>query len=136
MVFKRNIHTLIQLSSNSVNNFYNTRAICLITRLRLGLRHLREHRFKHVFQDTLNLMCSCGKLCKEHFLHHFLLFVNQRYTFLSTLGNFNYSLLENTSNVLTQTLFFGTMSLSESGNSNILNVTIDFFDKRFDEQTF
>ena len=72
----------------------------------------------------------------EHFLPHFLQFVNQRYTFLSTLGNFNYSLLENTSNVLTQTLFFGTMSLSQSGNSNILNVTIDFFDKRFDEQTF
>ena len=26
----------------------------LLTRLRLGLSHLREHKFKHNFQDTLN----------------------------------------------------------------------------------
>ena len=57
---------------------------------------------------------------------------------MSTLGNFNYSLLENTSNVLTQTLLFGNMSLSSSDIPKILNATIDFIlsTKRFDEQLF
>ena len=63
---------------------------------------------------------------------------NERRTVLSTLGNFNYSLLENTSYVLTQTLHFGNMSLSPSDNSKILNATIYFIlaTKRFDEQLF
>ena len=31
------------------------------TRLRLGLSHLREHKFKHSFHDSLNPFCNCGK---------------------------------------------------------------------------
>ena len=27
----------------------------------LEVKHLREHKFKHGFQDTLNPLCSCGK---------------------------------------------------------------------------
>ena len=33
----------------------------LLTILRVGLSHLREHKFKHSFQDTLNPICSCGE---------------------------------------------------------------------------
>ena len=86
----------------------------------------------------LNPLYTCGNGVDsaEHFLRHCLQFVNERRTLLSTLDNFNYSLLENTSNVLTQTLLFGNMSLSPSYNSKILNVTIDFIlaTKRFNEQ--
>ena len=32
----------------------------LLVRLRLGFSHLREHRFKHNFHDTLNPLCSCS----------------------------------------------------------------------------
>ena len=74
----------------------------------------------------------------EHFLLHCPQFVNERRTLLSTLGNSNSSLLENTSNVLTQTLLFGNTSLSPSDNSKILSATIDFIlsTKRFDKQLF
>ena len=41
-VFKGNIFKLITSSRNSVYNFHNPRGICLITRLRLGLIHLRK----------------------------------------------------------------------------------------------
>lgn len=47
---------------------------------------------------------------------------------LSTLCNFNYS------NVLTQTLLLGNMSLSSSDNYKILNATISA--KSFDVSTF
>ena len=31
-----------------------------MTRLRLGLSHLREHKFNHKFQNCINPLCSCG----------------------------------------------------------------------------
>ena len=128
------------LFPNSVYNCHNPRGICLITRLRLGLSHLREHKFKHGFQDMLNPLCSCGNDVEstEHFLLHCPQFVNERRTLLSILGNFNYSLLENTSKVLTQTLLFENTSLSLSDNSQVLSSTIDFIlsTKRFNEQLF
>ena len=123
MVLKSNILKFIRPSPNSVYNCRNPRGICLITRLRLGLSHLREQKFKHDFQDTLNPLCSCGNDVEstEHFLLHCPQFVNERRILLSNLGNFNCSLFENTSKVLTQTLLFGNML---SDNSKILSATI------------
>ena len=138
--FKSNILKFIQPSPNSVYNCDNPGGICLITILSPGLSHLREHKFKHGFQDALNPLCSCGNDVgsTEHFLFHCPQFVNERRTLLSTLGNFNHSLLENTSNLLTQTLLLGNMSLSPSVNTKILIATTDFtlLTKRFDEQLF
>ena len=87
-----------------------------ITRLTPDLRYLREHKFKHGFQDLCNSLCACGNDVEstEHSLVHSPQFVDERSTFLSTLGNFNYRLFENISNVLTQTLFFGNIQLSQS----------------------
>ena len=137
-VFKSNILKFIRPSPNYVYNCHNPRGICLITRLRLGLSHLREHKFEHGFQDTLNPLCSCGNDVEstEHFLLHCPQFANERRTLLRNLRNFNCSLLENTSKVLTQTLLFGNTSLSPSGNSKILSATTDFIlsSKRFNEQ--
>ena len=130
----------IRPTPNSIYNCHNPRAVCLITRLRLGLSHLTEQKFKHGFLDTLNPLCSCGNDAEstEHFLLHCPQFVNERRTLLSTLGNFNYSSLGNNSNVLTQTLLFGNTLLSPSDNSEILKATIDFIlsTKRFDRQLF
>ena len=43
----------------------------LIVRLRLGFSHLREHKFKHSFRDTLNRLCSCS-IEVESTSHYFL----------------------------------------------------------------
>ena len=89
----------------------------------------------------LDRLCSCGidVDSTEHFFLHCPQFVIESCALLSTLGNFiNYSLLKNTSKVLTQTLLFGNISLSPSNNFKILNATINFISatKRFDEQLF
>ena len=44
----------IKPTANSVYNCHNPTGIKLITRLRLGLSHLREHKFKHNFKESLN----------------------------------------------------------------------------------
>ena len=44
----------------------------MITRLQLGLGHLRDHKFKNSFQDCLNPLCSCGVEVETtvHYLLH------------------------------------------------------------------
>ena len=64
--------------------------------------------------------------------------MNERRTLLSTIGNINYKLLENTDSNLTQTLLFGNTSFDITDNTNILNATINFvlLTKRFDKPLF
>ena len=65
--FKSNILKFIQPSSNSLFDCHNPIGIKYITRIRLELTHLREHRFKHSFQDTLNPICNYGIESAIHF---------------------------------------------------------------------
>ena len=139
-LFKTNILKLIRPSPNSAYICHNSKGLKFITRLRLGLSHLREHKFKHSFQDTINPLCSCGIDIEstEHFLLHCPQFVNERRTLLSNIGNINYKLLENTDSNLTQTLPFGNKSFDITDNAKILNATINviLLTKRFDEPLF
>ena len=59
--FKEKILNFIRPSPNSFFDCHNPKGIKLITRLRLDLNHLREHKFKHSFQDTTNPLCNCGQ---------------------------------------------------------------------------
>ena len=56
--FKKSILKFIRTYSNSVFNCCSPNGIKLITRLRLGYSHLREHKFSQNFQHTLNPVCS------------------------------------------------------------------------------
>ena len=71
-IFKKKLLEYIRPSGNSVFNCHNPKGIKLLTRLRLGLSHLREHKFKHGFLDSLNPICSCGQNIEAstHFLLH------------------------------------------------------------------
>ena len=58
--FKKQILKFIRPSPNSTFNVHNPHGIKLLTRLRVGLSHLREHRFRHNFQDYLDPFCNCS----------------------------------------------------------------------------
>ena len=45
---------------NSVFELNNPYGLKLLTRLRLGLSHLRYYKFRHNFQDCINLICVCS----------------------------------------------------------------------------
>ena len=70
--FEKNIFKFIRPSSNSIFNCHSPNGIKLIARLRLGLSHLCERKFRHNFQDTLNSICSCGDDIETtiHYLLH------------------------------------------------------------------
>ena len=46
-IFRRSVLNFIRSSASKVYNINDTIGIELITRLRLGFSHLREHKFKH-----------------------------------------------------------------------------------------
>ena len=57
----------------SVYRIRNPVGLKLLTRLRLGLSHLNEHRFNHNFQSYINPLCSCSLAIESttHFLLHY-----------------------------------------------------------------
>ena len=55
-IFRMSLLNFIRPSASKAYNINDTIGIKLITRLRLGFSHLRGHKFKHNFQDTLNPM--------------------------------------------------------------------------------
>ena len=141
-VFKKNLLKFIRPSPNvflSVFNYHNCKGIKYLTRLRLCLNHLREHKFKHNFQDTLNPFCSCG-LDVETNMHFFLycpLFTNQRRTLLSTVKDIDSSLTNTNDSIMTHILF-GKASLDTSANTLLLNATMNYIisTTRFEESIF
>ena len=61
-IFKKSLIQFVRPSPKSLFNGHSPKDIKYEIRSRLGLSHLREHKFKHSFRDTLNLFCDCG--CK------------------------------------------------------------------------
>ena len=112
----------------------------MITRLRLELIHLIEHKFMYNFQNRLNSFCSCGLSIEStsHFLLHCPIFHDNRHTLLSTLNSIDWKILESTDSYSTQTLLFGCTSFDSQTNTLVLNATIDFIlsTERFEEPLF
>ena len=59
--FKKQILKFFRPSPNSTFNLHNPHGIKLPTILRVGLSHLREHKFRHNFQHSLDPFCNCGR---------------------------------------------------------------------------
>ena len=95
-IFKNAILKFIRPSPNSVFECHNPQRIKFLTRLRLDLSHLREHKFKHSFQDSLSPLCKCGAEVEStpHFLLHCPIHNNDRSSLLSTIRNIDCKLIE------------------------------------------
>ena len=78
--FKGKVLKFVPPSESSIFLCNNSKGIQLLRRLRLGLSHLREHKFKHNFQDTLNPICNCAEDIETscHYLLHCSLYTNER----------------------------------------------------------
>ena len=76
LIFKNSLLKIGRPIQNLIFKIHDPLEIKFLTKLRLGLSHLNEHRFKHNFQDCLNPLCSCSLEVEStaHFLlhcHHF-----------------------------------------------------------------
>ena len=136
-IFKKHIHKTIRPLPNKVSNSRNPQGLKLLTRLRLGLSHLRYQELKQNFLDNINSLCSCGSDIGKT-LHFFLYcpnFMECRNTLLSKISEINSDLITRNDLVLIETLLFGDNSFSQYDNSGTLDATIAFIvtSKRFDD---
>ena len=138
--FKNNVLKFIRPTPNNVFNCENNRGIKLITRLRVGFSHLRKHKFKHSFQDTLKPTWSCGFDVESTFNYilHCPVYNDERHTLLSLIKNIDCRLLDVNETVLIKTFLFGNCSVDAHTNTQILNATIECIltIKRFDGSLF
>ena len=126
---KDSILKFIRPSASNVFNCNNYKGITLITRLRVGMSHLREHKLKHKFQDCLNPICSCGLDIEStsHFLLHCPTFNDERHTLLSTLNNIDCTLFELTETSLSQSLYMATNYLIKKKTHALLTQQLNIF---------
>ena len=118
----------IRPSPNSSFDIYNPYGIKLLTRLRLGLSHLNECKFKHGFNDTINPICICGGDI-ESMNHFFLQCPEQcktRQTLFDNIQNIDKMLLSQNESSLTRFLLYGEPKRNSNVNAFILNSSIEF----------
>ena len=108
----------------------------LIIRLRLGLSRLREHKFQHNLQDTLNPICSCGDDIETaiDYLFHWPNYLDERRTLLDNLQSIGESIHDKNDSQISELLLFSVSSNNDASNTCILNATIQYIlvTKRFD----
>ena len=83
-----------------------------ISRLRLELIQLSDHKFNFSFQNFLNLLSSWGSSVEitSDFLLHCPIFNDRKHAFLNTLNNIDFKILESTDSYLIQTILHGCTS--------------------------
>ena len=57
---KEGLHIFIRPKICPIYKVHDLLGLKLLTRLRINFSHLREHKFRYNFLDTLNPLCSCG----------------------------------------------------------------------------
>ena len=136
-IFRKSILKFIRPSDNS----HNPKGIKFIIRLRLGLNHLREHKFNHSSQDSLNQFCNCCLDIEStaHYLLHCPRYLTETCTLLSTIKNIDNILLGLSEPFLIKTYLFGSSnSLDTNANTNVHNAIIEcvLSTNRFEEPLF
>lgn len=139
--FKRALLDFLRPKPPSDFKINNSKGLVLLTRLRVGFSHLREHKFRHGFSDTIDPFCSCRTNSietTEHYLLHCSNFLNHRLILFINLQKFDIYPIPLDSRFLCNTLLYGNSNFSSETNFEILNTTIQFLlsSERFVEPLF
>ena len=86
--FRKKLPSFIKPTENKTFSIYDLLEIKLLNRLRVDFSHLIEHKFRHNFADTLNLLCSCS-LETENTGHFFLRCRNYNNVSITLMNEFN-----------------------------------------------
>ena len=94
--------------------------------MRVGLNHLREHKFKHSFQDPLNPICNCGEDIEttSHYFLHCPDYLHEKKTLLNTVSCIVRNIFNN--DQPTEILLYGKEDLDNVTNRSIWDATINY----------
>ena len=121
--------------ANGTFHCHSPDGLKLITRLRPGLSLLQFHKFKHIFQDTLNPIWSCGTVeTAIDYLLHCPSFSNERLTLFIQLQSIDENVLSKDDSNIPKVLLFGEDSFNNIKNTSVLTASVEYIlsTKRFD----
>ena len=127
--FKKSILQFIRPKASPVFNIMDPEGLKLLTRLRVQLSHLREHKYRHNFVDTLNPFCNCGLLEIESTTHYLLrcnFFSIQRETLLESISTLTGDISNLSDKKKVDLFLYGDRKLGIEINQAILKATIVF----------
>ena len=103
-VFKRVILKFIRPEPSQVFNVDSSEGLKVLTRIRLGLSHLADDKFRDNFQDSINFICSCGQELEAstHFLLHCSNYHCARQTLFTKINIIDSSILKQNDEVITK----------------------------------
>ena len=124
-IFKRSILKLTRLSQKRVYIWHNPEGYKPLSRLRLGISHLHEHNFKHSYQETLKLMCNCGKDIEvsSHYLLHCPDYLRERMILLNTVSSIIPNISDFNNDQLTQLRLCDKEDLDNINNASMLDAS-------------
>ena len=129
-VFRKELLKFIRTGPNSNYNINDTKGLKLLTRLRLGLNQLGDHKFTHNFQGCVSPMCYCDQDIETttHFLLHR---PNHRYARKPFFTRYKINQVSGTiskqsDSTITKILLFGDNKLDFETNKILLMSTIEF----------
>ena len=117
------------VKKNSLFSVDDPLGLKLLTFLRLVFCHLKEHKFRDGFKDTLNSSCFCGAKVETtvHFLSHCQLYSTQRSELFDNIGKLINSFLNVNKKPQALVLLYGLKrNNSENLNQNIINAVIKY----------
>ena len=130
----------IRPSEKSIFNIYDPQGSKLLNRLRLGFSHLREHKFRHNFADTVNPLYSCAVKTKstDYFFLRCQNCVSFHTALMSELSSLISGIISLRPSALLEVIRHGDKMLNDNSNQQILTATINYIKntQRFEQSLF
>ena len=120
---------IIKKQENPLFLVYDPLAAKLLTRLRLDFSHLKKHKFRHDFKDTLNPLCTCGAEVEttEQFLLHCQLYSTHGYQLFDKIVKIDQQFWNLTAkDQVLVFLYVSQRNNSENSNQNIINFVLKY----------
>ena len=130
-MFCKKLLNFIRPAEKSVFNIFDAQGSKLLNRLWLGFSHLREHKFRHNFADTVNTLCSCAleTESKDHFFLRCQSYVSFCTALMNELSSINSGIISLRPSALLEVILYGDKMLSDNSNQQILTATINYIKK-------
>ena len=131
LTFRNSLLKMGRPTPKPIYNIHNPNGLKLLTRLRLGLSHLNEHKFNHNFKDCVNPLCSCSLEVESvpHFFLHCHYFTDIRKTLFHELQAVDKNILNQSDNEIVELLLYGSGKFKLQQNCSILRSSIKFIIK-------
>ena len=140
LTFKKKVLNFIRPRSNDVFSVSHPKGLNFLTNLRVGFSHVRQHKLKRSFFDTLNPICSCSFDIEtlNHLFLHCRRFTNERQNLLLKNERIIHNIWRKTDTSITSILLYGDSSFSAELNTNVLSFSIYYIlsTKRFESTLF